>query len=132
MSATARALGVMTLDFSRAIGTAFRRDGPATRAMGWAIYATNGLLLALGYRAVFRVARVAPDSRAGLVLGTVHFGAALAGLAVAPHLHPRAREAGLKPLRPTTYGPMTIPGMLIGHLVYGAIVGRALKRDRRS
>jgi hypothetical protein len=91
----------------------------------------NGLILAFGYRAAFRVARVAPDSRAGLVLGAAHFAAAMAGLALAPHLHPRAREAGLKRLRPTAYGPMTVPGMLIGHLVYGAIVGRALNRDRR-
>jgi hypothetical protein len=116
----------MTLDFGRMLGTTVRPDRRSTRALGWIMHGVNGLLLALGYRALFRAARVAPDAQSGVILGTVHFAAALAGLAIAPHLHPRPRQAGLRPLRPRAYGPMTVPGMLVGHLVYGAIVGRAL------
>ncbi len=116
----------MTLDFGRMLGTTVRPDRPSTRALGWVIHGVNGLLFPLGYRAVFRSARVAPDAKSGVILGAAHFAASVAGLAIAPHVHPRPRQAGLRPLRPTAYGPMTVPGMLVGHLIYGAIVGRAL------
>ncbi|HEX9402155.1 MAG TPA: hypothetical protein VF912_18765 [Anaeromyxobacter sp.] len=126
LSAASRALGLMTLDFGRTLGTTVRPDRRSTRALGWIMHGANGVLFALGYRALFRAARVAPDAQSGVILGAAHFAAAIAGLAVAPYVHPRPRQAGLRPLRPTAYGPMTIPGMLVGHVVYGAIVGRAL------
>jgi hypothetical protein len=126
----AMALGLMRLNFGKMLGTAVAPDSRRTRALGWGLHTLNGLLLAGAYQAVFRMMGSQPTAARGALLGVAHAGVALAGLSLLPRVHPRPFTAGLRPLSATAYGPLTLPGMLAGHIVYGAVAGAALGADR--
>ena len=121
--------GWLRLDFGRVLGTALAPDGPDTRTVGWALYALTGMALPLGYRVLFELSGRGPSARLGAVIGVAHGAAALAGLASARRLHPRPRQADLRP--PDEYGALTLAALLAGHVLYGAVVGAVLSATRR-
>lgn len=118
--------GLLSLDFGRMLGTMVAPARRSTVRLGWAMQLLNGIGLAAGYAALFRFLR--PSPRNGLFVGLAHGVLAGVGLEALSRLHPRPREAGLRHLTPTAYGPLTVPGLLGGHLVYGGLIGRGLAR----
>lgn len=120
-------LGLVRLNFGRLLGTAVHADGAGTRLLGWTLHVANGVGFPLAYRELFRRAGVSPGARHGAAAGQGHFGGAALFIALLLRVHPRPEEAGLRPFGPFAYGSMTVPGMLMGHVIYGAIVGRFLR-----
>jgi hypothetical protein len=130
----AQEIGVTRMDIPLLLGTVFTDNRSRANVIGYAVHFVNGLLFALLYYAVFRAVGHA-GWLFGLGLGAVHAmfaGGALLGVLL-PAVHPRmgtpwtdSEETPL--LEPPgflleNYGPRTAVGNLIGHLLYGAIVG---------
>ena len=130
----AQELGWTRMDIPLLLGTVFTDDRDRATVIGVAVHFLNGLLFALGYYAIF----TAVDQAGWLfdaALGVVH--AALAGgvlvTLLLPAVHPRmgtpwsdAEETPL--LEPpgfllVNYGRRTALWTLLGHVVFGAIVG---------
>ena len=130
----AQELGWTRMDIPLLLGTVFTdRRGPAS-VIGYVVHFVNGLLFALAYYAVFRAVGHA-GWLFGAALGLVH--AFLAGGALLtvllPAVHPRMgspwSDAEETPLLEApgfllmNYGRRTLIWTLVGHVVYGAIVG---------
>jgi hypothetical protein len=130
----AQELGWTRMDIPLLLGTVFTdRRGPAS-VIGYIVHFVNGLLFALAYYAVFRAVGHA-GWLFGAALGLVH--ASLAGGALLtvllPAVHPRMgspwSDAEETPLLEApgfllmNYGRRTLVWTLVGHVIYGAIVG---------
>ena len=130
----AHELGWTRMDIPLLLGTVFTdRRGPAS-VIGYLVHFVNGLLFALAYYAVFRAVGHA-GWLFGAALGLVH--ANLAGGALLtvllPAVHPRMgspwSDAEETPLLEApgfllkNYGRRTLVWTLVGHVIYGAIVG---------
>ena len=130
----AQELGWTRMDIPLLLGTVFTDDRDRATVIGVAVHFLNGLLFALGYYAIFSAVDQA-GWLFGAALGVVH--AALAGgvlvTLLLPAVHPRmgtpwsdSEETPL--LEPpgfllVNYGRRTALLTLLGHVVFGAIVG---------
>jgi hypothetical protein len=122
------------MDIPLLLGTIFTDERDRASAIGYVIHFVNGLLFALAYYGVFRAVGHA-GWLFGAVLGVVH--ASLSGgillTALLPAVHPRMgtpwTDAAETPLLEApgfllaNYGRRTLIWTLVGHVVYGAIVG---------
>jgi hypothetical protein len=130
----AQVAGLTRMDIPLLLGTIFSEDRRRASVIGYALHFVNGQLFALGYAAIF----YAVDEAGwlfGMALGLVH--AAFAGGALVnlllPAVHPRMgtrwTDASQSPLLEPpgfmlwNYGRHTALLTLIGHAVYGALVG---------
>jgi hypothetical protein len=130
----AQELGVTRMDIPLLLGTIFTDRRDRASVIGYVIHFFNGLLFALAYYGVFRAVGHA-GWLFGAALGIVH--AALAGGALLtvllPAVHPRMgtpwTDAVETPLLEApgflllNYGRRTLIWTLLGHIVFGAIVG---------
>ena len=130
----AQELGVTRMDIPLLLGTIFTDRRDRASVIGYVIHFFNGLLFALAYYGVFRAVGQA-GWLFGAALGIVH--AALAGGALLtvllPAIHPRMgtpwTDAAETPLLEApgflllNYGRRTLIWTLLGHIVFGAIVG---------
>ena len=130
----AQELGVTRMDIPLLLGTIFTDRRDRASVIGYVIHFFNGLLFALAYYGVFRAVGHA-GWLFGAALGIVH--AALAGGALLtvllPAVHPRMgtpwTDAAETPLLEApgflllNYGRRTLIWTLVGHIVFGAIVG---------
>jgi hypothetical protein len=130
----AQELGVTRMDIPLLLGTIFTDRRDRASVIGYVIHFFNGLLFALAYYGVFRAVGHA-GWLFGAALGIVH--AALAGGALLtvllPAVHPRMgtpwTDAEETPLLEApgflllNYGRRTLIWTLLGHIVFGAIVG---------
>lgn len=130
LAAASDALGLLQLSFGRVLGTMLGPDRAATRAAGWTWHVLNGVAFALAYRELFRRSPLPAGPVGGAAAGVGHCLLGTAAIALLPRLHPRPLQAGLRSFGPAAYGPMTLPGMLLGHVFYGAIVGWFLRPAR--
>jgi len=125
-------LGLMRVDFARVLGTLFMPDGAKARALGWVMSFVNGALFAVGYQQALRRTGMFAGAPSGALLGVAHGMAAIGAVAAMPKVHPRPRQAGLEKMGPSAYGSLTVPGMLLGHMLFGALVGAATGWERRK
>jgi hypothetical protein len=130
----AQELGVTRMDIPLLLGTIFTDRRDRASVIGYVIHFVNGLLFALAYYGIFRAVGHA-GWLFGAALGIVH--AALAGGALLtvllPAVHPRMgtpwTDAAETPLLEApgflllNYGRRTLIWTLLGHIVFGAIVG---------
>ena len=130
----AQELGVTRMDIPLLLGTVFTDRRGRASVIGYVIHFANGLVFALAYYGVFRAVGHA-GWLFGAALGVVH--ACLAGGALLtvllPAVHPRMgtpwSDAEETPLLEApgflllNYGRRTALWTLLGHIVYGAIVG---------
>lgn len=126
-----RALGILDADFARYQGClVLRRGGGGTEPVGWAFHLANGAALGIGYAEVF--ARIGGAGwRRGAALGLAHGVAAGAALPLLDAANPCVREGGMPAFGPfgKQSGPLMVAGFIVGHVVYGAIVGAACGHD---
>jgi hypothetical protein len=121
-------LGVTRLDFPTLLGTMVTRQQPAARRLGWGLHALNGVALAAAYRELMNRTSVPKAGWSGALVGLAHGVLSLAFMGAAPKVHPRPFAGGVRPVSATAYGPGWIPGMLLGHALYGAVVGSCLSK----
>jgi hypothetical protein len=130
----AQEVGWTRMDIPLVLGTIFTDRRGRASVIGYVLHFGNGLLFALAYYAVFRAVGHA-GWLFGAGLGFVH--ACLAGGALLtvllPAVHPRMgtpwTDAEEAPLLEApgfllmNYGRRTLIWTLVGHVLYGAIVG---------
>jgi hypothetical protein len=130
----AQELGFTRMDVPLLLGTIFTDRRGRASVIGYLIHFSNGLVFALAYYGVFRAVGHA-GWLFGAALGIVH--ACLAGGALLtvllPAVHPRMgtpwSDSEETPLLEApgflllNYGRRTAIWTLVGHIVYGAIVG---------
>lgn len=127
-----RALGLLDADFARYQGClVLRRGGGAAEPVGWAFHLANGAALGLGYAEVFERTGGA-GWRRGAALGVAHGVAAGAALPLLDAANPCVQEGRMPAFGPfgKHSGPLMVAGFLVGHVVYGAIVGAACGHAR--
>lgn len=127
-------LGLTRVDIPFLLGTAFTENRVRAKALGYALHFGFGVLFALGYWAIFSA--IGRDGWwLGAVFGTLHglfSGSALVNILL-PLVHPRMATpltaADSSPLiEPPgfmllNYGRSAPVVTLVGHVVYGTIVG---------
>ena len=127
-------LGWTRIDIPFLLGTAVTTDRVRAKAAGYALHLVFGLLFALGYWVIFVVVRES-GVLLGALLGLLHalFASTALVNVLLPVVHPRMGTgfdaAGSSPtLEPPgflllNYGRQTPLVTVLGHIVYGAIVG---------
>lgn len=95
----------------------------STRRAGPALFAANGALLPLGYRAVMRTLGVRGSVQLGAALGLVHGVAAAAGAALLAPRAPAARRAGLAIAAWERPAGRDLAARMGVHASYGAVLG---------
>jgi hypothetical protein len=134
MLRAASELGLTRIDLPFILGTAVTENRVHAKAAGYALHFVFGLIFALGYGVIFVVI-----GRAGVLLGALlgllHalFAATALVSVLLPVVHPRMgtgfNAAGSSPMiEPPgflllNYGRQTPLVTVLGHVVYGAIVG---------
>lgn len=118
----------MPMDMPRMLGLMF--TGPdntsAVYGLGLAVHFMMGILFALIYATLFALFGIAANWIWGAVFGAVH--GVIAGMAfgMMPAMHPRMGEGEvLAPPGPfgSNYGPMVPVGVIVLHIIFGAVVG---------
>jgi hypothetical protein len=128
-----QAFGLTRMDIPLVLGLMVTGDRDRAKAYGFLIHLVNGWLFSLIYAAFFEtVGRATWMLGAGMGLGHAFFVLAV-GLPSVPGLHPRmATEArGPEPTRELeppgflaiNYGRGTPVATILGHLVFGALLG---------
>jgi hypothetical protein len=124
LTAVARRRGV-DVDFESMLGTiAGGRPSPARRRVGFALQLVNGGLLAQLYAAVLDRTPQTPGWVIGAIVSLLHSLAAGGVLAAVPAMHPEVPRRLPKPgAFYAQRGPAAVALLVVGHVVYGAIVG---------
>jgi uncharacterized membrane protein YagU involved in acid resistance len=133
----AHLLGLSRLDFTLVLGTLFVQDPDRARLAGFFLHLAAGQVFAFLYAAAFALLGTA-SLLLGALFGLVHGAAALVLIVpLLPTIHPRMAsertgpdfEVGLEPPGPLAlnYGPLTPLVTLVGHVVYGALLGSFLR-----
>ena len=132
LSVIANAMGLWTLDFGRILGTFFLPPSPLAVMIGWIGHLASGAIFAVLYLGLFRLTQIRPSAIIGGSFGFVHAFLSMAIFAVLPTLHPRPAAAGLERFTLAAFGDLTVPGLLIGHIVFGAVVGHIMQLAERQ
>lgn len=127
LAEVARRLGVFDIDLFRLMGTLVTPQLSTARRTGVPINAINAIGFAALYRWAFDRLGVQPSAPTGAILGVAHFVMGMSGVALLSRLHPRPLVAGLRPDKRLGTRLRSVPVMLAGHALYGALVGRALR-----
>jgi hypothetical protein len=133
LMAGSQGLGLTRMSLPYMVGTMFTANRDRAKLIGFAVHLLNGWLFALIYVAAFHALRTA-TWWLGALIGVIHASFVLtAGMRILPGLHPRmaSEQQGpavaprLEPpgLLALNYGIQTPVSVVVGHLVFGAIVG---------
>ena len=131
--AGAQGLGLTRMSIPYLLGTMVTPDRSRAKLAGVFVHLVNGWLFALLYIAIFNQWG-GPSVVKGMIIGAAHTAFLLtAGMAMLPSLHPRmaseqhgpdaARQLEPPGFLALHYGVRTPLTVLIGHLVYGAMLG---------
>lgn len=121
-----KAVGMTRMDLLDLLGSAVAPAGTsAARAAGALIHHTNGALLAIAWAYGVALLGWPANWLTGIVWGAVLWVLALLMLSTMGAAHPAIRrgEQDDPGLAATNFGAMTPVGSLIGHLVYGLVLG---------
>lgn len=132
----ARAAGVIRLDLPLLLGSFVQLPVLRARLLGLIPHTLASVaLFPLLYRAGFRVFRLPVGVLGGVLLSVPHWFTSVAGMWLVDTFNPRAVDEGNsedveragRGLAPGTfgqrYGALAPPAIIIGHLVYGAVIG---------
>lgn len=126
MTDTSRALGLIEANMSRYQGCLVtgRSEGWTALAAGLATHLMIGAVLALGYAIVFRLVGQATWAT-GAITGFVHWGVAGLAFPIMDRMNPCVADGRIRGfgIMGKNYGTMMILGLMMGHVLYGAIVG---------
>ncbi len=132
----ARRTGVSKLDLPMLLGSFVRKPDGKARLIGLVPHALQStLLMPSAYRAGFRALGVRPSAKSGLMLAVPHLAYSATAAAVVGKLNPRAVARGDEKLLEHVghvkapgfagrrYGLLTVASFVVGHAIYGAIIG---------
>lgn len=119
-------MGMTRMDLLDLLGSAVATPGTTrSRAIGAIIHHTNGAILAVAFVYGALLLGVSPDWIAGLIWGAILWALALLMMTTIGSVHPAMRRGEQEDPGPAAvhFGAMTPVGSLMGHLVYGALLG---------
>jgi hypothetical protein len=120
------AMGVSRMDNLDLLGSMMAQPGStASRTIGAVIHHTNGALLAIAWAYGVALLGLPANWLTGLVWGVILTALALLMLSTMGALHPAIRSGEQEDpgLMATNFGAMTPLASLMGHLVYGLVLG---------
>jgi len=129
----AQGLGLTRMSVPYMLGTMFTRDRDWAKLIGFGVHMLNGLVFSLVYVGAFQLLHHA-SWWLGALIGVAHAAFVLtAGMHTLPGLHPRMASEQFGPtvarlLEPPgflalNYGLQTPITILVGHVVFGALLG---------
>lgn len=119
-------MGMTDMDILELLGSTTSRAGTAgAKAAGAVMHHMNGAVLAVAWAFGVGLLGVGANWATGLVWGVALTGLALIMMSSIAPFHPAIRDGKLRDPGPaaTNYGKMTPLGSLMGHLVYGLVLG---------
>lgn len=126
MMYASRIAGLVRADFPRYQGCIItrREEGSQTLLAGLIFHLAMGAMLAIGYAVIFSLLG-RNGWFVGMAIAFVHWLAAGSSLPLMDGMNPCVRDGHIRPFGVfgRNYGGMMIFGFLMGHLVYGALVG---------
>jgi hypothetical protein len=127
MTDLSRGVGLIDANLARYQGCIVlgRSEGMGAWLAGMAVHLAMGSVLALGYALIFAVVWGQASWTTGALIGLAHGLAAGAGFPMLDRMNPCVRDGRMRGfgLFGRGYGWMMTAGLLMGHIVYGAIVG---------
>ncbi len=126
LSMMAAAMGMTRMDLLDLLGSAVLRSGTAgSRALGALVHHMNGALLAVAWAYGVALVDLPANWATGLLWGGVLTILALWMMSAIGSVHPAIRRGEQEDPGPaaTNLGAMTPIGSLMGHLVYGLVLG---------
>lgn len=121
-----KAMGMTEMDLLDLLGSAVVEPHTAkSNAIGTLIHLMNGAVLAVGWAYAARLADVDLNWASGAAWGAVLWPLALLMMTTVGAVHPAIRRGKQDDpgTAATNFGPMTPVGSLMGHLVWGALLG---------
>lgn len=121
-----KAMGMTRMDLLDLLGSAVATPGTsASRAIGGVMHLMNGAILAVGWAYAARLAEVDLTWVSATAWGGVLWVLALLMMSTMGAVHPAIRrgEQDDPGTAATNFGAMTPVGSLMGHLVWGALLG---------
>lgn len=122
------AMGMTRMDLLDLLGSMMATPGStASRAIGAVIHHVNGALLAIAWAYGVALAGLPANWLTAMGWGVILWLLALLMMSTMGSVHPAIRRGEQEDPGPaaTNFGAMTPLGSLIGHLVYGAVLGLA-------
>ncbi|HEX6206769.1 MAG TPA: DUF6789 family protein [Actinomycetota bacterium] len=120
------AMGMTRMDLLDLLGSAVATPHTTgSRVIGAVIHHMNGAVLAVAFVYAGTLVGLSPDWIAGLVWGAILWALALLMMTTIGSVHPAIRRGQQEDPGPAgvRFGAMTPVGSLMGHLVYGALLG---------
>lgn len=121
-----KAMGMTQMDLLDLLGSMFAKPhSSASRATGAMIHHMNGALLAVAWAYAVALGDVTANWASGLLWGVILWMLALIMMTSIGGMHPAIRRGEEEDpgTAATNFGKMTPMGSLVGHLVYGFVLG---------
>jgi hypothetical protein len=121
-----KAMGMTRMDLLDLLGSvATRPHTPQSKAVGAVVHLMNGAILAVGWAYAARLIGVELNWVSAMAWGAVLWLLALLMMSTMGAVHPaiRQRRQDDPGTAATNFGTMTPVGSLMGHLVWGAVLG---------
>lgn len=121
-----KAIGMTRMDLLDLLGSVAAAPGSAaSRGIGAAVHHMNGAILAVAWAFAAVLAGVSLDWASGMAWGAVLWVLALLMMSTIGAVHPAIRrgEQDDPGTAATNFGVLTPVGSLMGHLVWGAVLG---------
>lgn len=124
-TAMARAMGMTEMSIEKTLGLMFGK-GNGAQAMGWVMHLIAGVIFALIYAYIFVAVGATNGWFFGGVIGLFH--GVVVGAMVMPMMgiiHPAVKAGEMKApgFFAVNAGPMTPMGLVVGHIVFGVVLG---------
>ena len=115
-------MGMPKMDIAQMLGSMFLPQGSTAFAVGMMMHFMMGVILTVPYALVWELTDLDVTSWSGLFLGLAHWMVALVMMPVIMTMHKEVR-AGRMPSMLKSGGMMAAAGLVMGHLVFGLIIG---------
>lgn len=125
-SMVGKAAGMTEMDLPDLIGSVVAEPGTrASKALGAAVHHANGAILAVAWAYGVALVDLPANWWTGVVWGVILTAFAMLMMSTVGAVHPAIRrgEQDDPGLAATNFGRMTPAGSLVGHAVYGAVLG---------
>jgi hypothetical protein len=125
---TGSAMGMTRMDLLDLLGSIMAQPGStASRTIGAVIHHVNGALLAIAWAYGAALLGLPANWLTAMGWGVILWALALLMMSAMGSVHPAIREGEQEDPGPaaTNFGAMTPVGSLVGHLVYGLVLGLA-------
>lgn len=125
VTAMARAMGMTKMSIEKMLGAMFG-EGATADALGWMMHLVSGIIFAFIYVVIFKALGITNGWLYGAIFGLIQ--GVMVGAIVLPMMsvvHPAIIQGKIE--APGFFGhkmgPMTPMGIIIGHIIFGAVVG---------